>query len=68
MGKDKCDLSEKGKNLARKRRILPQNTVFWVRLNRRRRSLQILSKLFFVKEVKKTVSLQVDTCVINMID
>ena len=57
-----CNLSEKGKNLARKRRILPQNTVFWVRLSLRRRSLQILSKLFFVKDVKKTVSLHVDTC------
>ena len=62
-----CNLSEKGKNLARKRRILPQNTVFWVRLSLRRRSLQILSKLFFVKDVKKTVSLHVDTCMIKWV-
>ena len=47
--------------MAKNRRILPQKTVFWVRLSRLKRSLQILSKLFLVKFVKKTVSLHVDT-------
>ncbi len=40
------DRSEKGKNLARKRRMRPQKTVFWVRESRRSRSLQIRSRLF----------------------
>ena len=53
--------------MARKRRILPQNTVFCVRLSRRRRSLQILSRLFLVNEVKKTVSLHVDTFELNSV-
>ncbi len=32
------DLSDSGKNLARKTRMRPQKTVFWLRLSRRRRS------------------------------
>jgi len=54
------DLSEKGKNLARKRRILPQKTVFWVLESLLSKSLQILSRLF-LQEAKKTCSLQVET-------
>ena len=42
----RADLSENGKNLERKSRILPQNTVFWVRESRRNRSLQIRNRLF----------------------
>lgn len=41
------DLSDMGKNLARNSKILPQNTVFWVLDNRRKRSLQMRSKWFF---------------------
>ena len=57
------DLSEKGKNLARKRRILPQKTVFWVLESLLSKSLQILSRLF-LQEAKKTCSLQVETWIV----
>ena len=54
------DLSENGKNLARNRRILPQNTVFWVLDSLLRRSLQIRRRLFF-PEAKNNGSRQVAT-------
>ena len=43
-----ADLSEKGKNLERNNRILPQSTVFCVLESQRNKSLQIRNRLFLM--------------------
>ena len=50
------DLSENGKNLAKKSSIRPQKTVFWDLESLRNRSLQILNK-WFLQGVKNWSSL-----------